>query len=88
MNLEPKSDAFKNFAFEWEMNLYLCEVYRFQNLVGLEIPTKHTLKNNMLFTDFLRIFLEGNIRIFAKGVRDLQSDTPLRLARKESKLID
>ena len=41
INLRP--DALKNFVFDWKC-LCLCEVYRFQNLVGLELPIKHTLK--------------------------------------------
>ena len=38
-----KPAAFKNFVFDWELCLRLCEAYRFQNLVGLELPIKHTL---------------------------------------------
>ena len=33
----------KNFVFDWEMCFYHSKVYRFQNLVGMEIPIKHTL---------------------------------------------
>ena len=40
MNL--KLAVFKKFAFDWEMSFHLCEVYHFQNLLGLEIPVKHS----------------------------------------------
>ena len=39
MNLNPA--VVKNFVFDWEMFFCRCEVYRFQNLVGLDLPTKH-----------------------------------------------
>ena len=38
MNLKPA--VLKNFVFDWEMCFRLCEVYRFQNWVGLELPIK------------------------------------------------
>ena len=38
MNLKPA--VLKNFVFDWAMSFRLCEVYRFQNLVGLELPIK------------------------------------------------
>ena len=41
INLKPA--ALKNFAFDWKLCLRLCEVYRSQNLVGFELPIKHTL---------------------------------------------
>ena len=41
---KSETSAFlKNLVFDWEMCFHLCEVYRFQNLVGLELPIKHTL---------------------------------------------
>ena len=43
MNL--RGAVLKNFVFDWEMCFCLCEIYRFQSLVGLELPIKHTLKN-------------------------------------------
>ena len=39
MNLKPA--VLKNFVFDWALCLRLCEVYHFQNLVGLELPIKH-----------------------------------------------
>ena len=42
VNLEPA--AFKDFVFDWALCFRLCEVYRFQNLVGLELPIKHALR--------------------------------------------
>ena len=38
-----KPAALKNFVFDWELCFHLCEVYHFQNLVGSELPIKHTL---------------------------------------------
>ena len=42
INLKPA--VLKNFVFDWELCFHLCKVYRFQNLVGLELPIKHTPK--------------------------------------------
>ena len=42
----PKPAVFKMFVFDWEIYFRLCEVYRFQNLAGLELPIKHTLNYN------------------------------------------
>ena len=39
MNL--KRAVLKNFVFDWALCFSLCEVYHFQNLVGLELPIKH-----------------------------------------------
>ena len=36
-----KSAVLKNFAFDSAPFFRLCEVYRFQNLVGLELQIKH-----------------------------------------------
>ena len=33
----------QNFVLDWKLCLHLCEIYRFQKLVGLESPIKHTL---------------------------------------------
>ena len=41
INLKPA--ALENFVFDWELCFRLCEVFRFQNWVGLELPIKHTL---------------------------------------------
>ena len=41
MNL--KRVVLKNFVFDWALCFRLCEVYHFQNLVGLELPIKHAL---------------------------------------------
>ena len=30
--------------FDWELCFHFCEVYGFRNLVGLELPIKHTLR--------------------------------------------
>ena len=42
--LNLKSAVLKNFVFDWALCFRLCEVYRFQNLVGLELPIKHALR--------------------------------------------
>ena len=47
INLKPV--ALKNFVFDWELCFRLCEIYRFQNLVGLELPIKRTLKSLQRF---------------------------------------
>ena len=41
MNLEPA--VLKTFAFDWALCFRLCGAYRFQNLVGWELPIKHDL---------------------------------------------
>ena len=46
MNLKPAD--LKNFVFDSKMCLRVCEVYRFQNLVGLELPIKHKLRVNRI----------------------------------------
>ena len=46
MNLKPA--LLKNFVLAWELCFRLCEVYRFRNLVGLELPIKHTLCKQLL----------------------------------------
>ena len=46
INLKPA--VLKNFVFDSELCLRLCEVYRFENMVGLELPIKHTLRNSNL----------------------------------------
>ena len=46
MNLKPA--VFKNFVFDWELSFHLCEVYRFQNKVGLEIPIKNSLRVSLI----------------------------------------
>ena len=48
MNLKPA--VLKNFVFDWALCFCLCEVYRFQNLVGLQLPIKHALKEVHEFT--------------------------------------
>ena len=53
INLKPA--ALKNFVFDWEACLRLCEVYHFQNLVGLELPIKHTLKLTLYFENKISI---------------------------------
>ena len=40
-----KRTVLKNSVFDWELCLHLCKVYRFQNLVGLELPIKDTPNN-------------------------------------------
>ena len=40
-----KLAVFGEFMFDWEMCYHLCEVYHFQESVGLELPIKHTLLN-------------------------------------------
>ena len=45
MNLKPA--VLKNFVFDWALCFRLCEVYRFQNLVGFELPIKHAPKQLM-----------------------------------------
>ena len=42
--MNPKPAALKKFVFDWALCFRFCEVYLFQNLVGLESPIKHTLK--------------------------------------------
>ena len=44
MSLSLKPADLKNFVFDWELCFRLGEVNRFQNLVGLELPIKHTHK--------------------------------------------
>ena len=46
INLKPA--ALKNFVFDLELCFRLCEVFRFQNLVGLEFPIKHTLNLHVI----------------------------------------
>ena len=41
VNLKPS--ALKNLVFDWEMCFRVRKVYGFQNLVGLELPIRHTL---------------------------------------------
>ena len=50
-NVNLKPTALKNFMFDWELCLRLYEVYRFQNLVGLASPIKHTLHIRTLNID-------------------------------------
>ena len=47
MNQKPA--VVKNFVFDWVLCFRLCEVYRFQNLVGLELPIKHALRLALWF---------------------------------------
>ena len=44
INLKPA--VLKNFVFDWEPCFHLCEVYRIQNLVGLELPIKRNLTDD------------------------------------------
>ena len=39
MNL--KAAVLKKLEFDWEMCFRLCKVYRFHNLVGLQLSIKH-----------------------------------------------
>ena len=66
MNLKPAVS--KNFVFDWALCFRLCEVYRFQNLVGLESPIKHALtfkgafrENQMLAKVRIVILIEKQI---------------------------
>ena len=45
MNLKPA--ALKDFVFDWELCFHLCKVYRFPNLVRLELPIKQTLSKQL-----------------------------------------
>ena len=60
---ESKTYCFKISVFDWEIYFRLCEVYCFQNLVGLELPIKHTLSlalvaiKNTLQLMFLKVVL-------------------------------
>ena len=65
MNLKPA--VLKNFVFDWELCFHFCEVYRFQNLVGLELPIKHSKIGKLYLTpgtvqilhhSYLRDFLQ------------------------------
>ena len=66
MNLKPAKPAvLMNFVFDWTLCFRLCEVYRFQNLVGLELPLKHALRNvesAALFKKQVRNYFFGPIR--------------------------
>ena len=42
-NLKLVHSVLKDFVFDWEMYFLFCEFCRFENLVGLELPIKHTL---------------------------------------------
>ena len=45
MNLKPlKPAVLMNVVFDWVTCFCLFEVFRFQDLVGLELPIKHTLR--------------------------------------------
>ena len=54
MNLKPA--VLKNFVFDWEVCFRVCEVYLLQNLVGLELPFKHTVKVDNRSLSFLSVF--------------------------------
>ena len=54
MNTKPA--VLENFVFDWALYFHLCEVCRFQNLVALESPIKHTLNN--IFIKYTRDVIE------------------------------
>ena len=47
---QDESETFcsENFVFDWALCCLLCEVYHFQNLVGLELPIKYTLNHDWI----------------------------------------
>ena len=56
MNLKPV--VLKNFEFDKEMCFHLCEVYCFQNLIGLELLIKH-VKSKREMTE-----MDKNVKIY------------------------
>ena len=68
MNLKPA--VLKNFVFDWALCFGLCEVYRFQNFVGLELPIKHALK------DFNDTHIQSRFRNTGEGFPWVYSDLP------------
>ena len=64
MNLKPA--LLKNFVFDWALCFGLCEVYRFQNLVGLELPIKHP--PSLSFSELVPIKLKMMASIKSEGV--------------------
>ena len=46
--VNPKTTFSKITVFDFKSNFRFCKVvYSFQNLVGLELPTKHTLEGSL-----------------------------------------
>ena len=68
INLKPA--ILKNRVFDWEVCFDSREVYRFQNLVGLELSIKHTLKLWAFYTT-------NQITIFANCDGDSKYDETL-----------
>ena len=87
--MNPKSAVLKNFVFDWVLCFRLFKVYRFQNLVGLESPIKHTLCG-MNIASFWQTVLHRNRSMFASEVRPPPPpvwphlDQPIRLFKFRS----
>ena len=60
--LNLKSAVLKNFVFDWALCFRLCEVYHFQNLVGLELPIKHALTQSELG---MILFIDGKFSLLS-----------------------
>ena len=59
-----KHAVLKDFVFDWALCFHLCEVNCFQNLVGLESPIKHTLRNDLQKGDLGYKYSRGVHRSF------------------------
>ena len=66
LNLKPA--VLKNFVFDSEVCFLVCEVYRFWNTVGLELPMKHTQSYIALGA------LAGNPSDSIIGIRQYEED--------------